>query len=65
MTNQRYLKSLEMVDMLDAMDRNLKDGYNGCILDAIVGDRLGCPEGITCPECIENWLKAEKEEEDT
>lgn len=63
MTNQKWIKSFEMVDMLEAMDRNIKNGYGGCILDAIVGDRLGCPEDNTCYECIEKWLKAEKEEQ--
>lgn len=62
MTNQKYLKSFEMVDMLEAMDRNIKNGYGGCILDAILGNYHGCTEGITCRECIGNWLKAEKED---
>ena len=62
MTNQKYLKSFEMVDMLEAMNRNIKNGSDcGCIIDALTGDYTSCPEG-TCRECIENWLKAEKED---
>ena len=62
MTNQKYLKSFEMVDMLEAMNRNITDGDCGCIIEAVTGDYKSCPKKMTCHECIENWLKAEKED---
>ena len=60
MTNQKWFKSNELVDMLMALDRNIKNDHIGCIIDALTGDYTSCPEG-SCRKCIENWLKAERE----
>lgn len=64
MTNQKYLKRFEMVDMLEAIGNNIKNGYGGCIMDALTGRYTECPGG-DCRRCISDWLSAEKEEEDT
>jgi len=61
MTNQKYLKSFEMVDMLEAMNRNILNYEVGCVIDAITGEYGKCPNGVPCRECIEAFLKAEKE----
>jgi hypothetical protein len=63
MTNQRYLKSMEFPEMLESINRNVLTGDCTCILDAITGDYVNChKEKMTCRECIERFLKAEKEE---
>lgn len=62
MTNQRYLKSMEFSEMLVAMQRNIRNGADECIIDAITGEYMDCPKKVTCRECIEKWLKAEKED---
>ena len=62
MTNRRYLKMLPLADMLEGMNRNITDGDCGCIIEAVTGDYKSCPKEMTCRECIEHWLKAEKED---
>lgn len=62
MTNQRYLKSMEFSEMLEAMNRNIHNGADGCIIDAITGEYRECPKKVSCGECIEKFLRAEKED---
>jgi len=60
MTNQKWFRSFELSDMLEAMNRNLRNEDCGCILEVITGEYAECPKG-SCRECIGKWLKAEKE----
>lgn len=63
MTNQKYLKRFEMVEVLEAIDKNMKNGYDDCIMDALTRSHIKCCGN--CRKCISDWLSAEKEEEDT
>lgn len=62
MTNQKYLKSMEFIDMLEAMNENIKNGKDSCIIDVITGEYSSCPGKLSCRQCIEKFLRAEKED---
>ena len=62
MTNQKYLKRMEFIDMLEAMNRNILKGADGCVIDALIGEYGECPKKTSCRECIEKFLRTEKED---
>ena len=62
MTNQRWIKSLELVDILTTMNMNIENPDCKCIIDVITGAYVDCPPTPDCRTCIKNWLKAEKED---
>ena len=64
MTNQKWIKSFELVDMLEHINLGILKEQS-CLIDAITDKENSCPKGISCRQCIENWLKAEKTEDIT
>lgn len=61
MTNQKWFRSIELADMLEYINQGILNEH-ACIIDAITEKYSDCPDGISCSECIKNWLKAEKED---